>query len=167
MDESQVFTLEDGTRVKRLRNGTLYDVDKKRFHSGPDPEHYPIQSSEDGRALAMRRVALAKERAREGALLAALDRGMDVHDASEAWREILRVRAGVALDNVGRDGNDATRLVGRAAGFTTDESSDDSPARARVTVTDASALVELASKIDQEVEKRVQKALAIDAQVSD
>lgn len=153
--------------VRRLPNGTEVDA-QGHFLTGPDPKESPIQSSEDARALALRKHALARERAREGLEAAARERGLSVANASEAWREVIKVRSEVALEDRKRDGTEATRLVGQATGYLSRDEDDASEGeRARISVRDVDALIELAAKIDEEIERRVGRALAVDAQVED
>lgn len=163
-DEDGIQITEDGTRVRVLKNGTLFNVDTKRFMSGPDPEHYPI-TKENAREMQKRGQSIARQKAREGVLLAALKAELDdIGEAEDGWRAILATRAAIALTNHGKEGTDAARFVGQATGWLTDvgESGGGSSQKAPI---DVNQLIELARAIDNEVDARVAKARAIDAKV--
>jgi hypothetical protein len=149
---SEIFT--HPRAVRRLPNGTEVD-EHGHFLTGPSAEHLPIQSSEDARELAVRKHSLARERAREGLLQAARERGLAVASADDAWREVIAVRAGVALDKAGRDSNDATRLVGKATGYLSEREEEEGEDRPkRLGPKDVEALLRLAHELDNEIERR-------------
>ena len=161
-DDNGIYTLDDGRHVRQLRNGTLYDVDTKRFVSGPDAKHL-IQPGEHAVEMAKKKSVVMRQRAREGTVLAALKADMDVKDEGDAWMHIVASRAAVALLNAGRDGTDAARFVGKAGGFMEEEGSGGEVGK-KVGI-DVSTLMELARAIDSEVKVRTAKAQAIEGKV--
>lgn len=154
--------------VRKLANGVEVDA-AGRFLTGPNPESNPIQSSEDAREMAVRRHTLAKQRAREGLLAAALERGLNVASAEEAWAEVIKVRADVALENRGRDGNDATRLTGKATGFMNEreEGEEERPRQRHYSPEEIEKLLKIARAMDEEIERRAGARRAIDAEAYD
>lgn len=166
-DPNGIYTLPDGTHVRKLRNGTLYNIDSGRFMSGPDPEHIIIKTSEDGRAMAERRNSIARIKAREGALLATLKADLaEIDEPEDAWKHIVTMRTAVALTNPGKAGTDAARFVGQATGWMNEEGERGRGEQRRIPV-DVEQLMDLARAIDSEVSTRVAKARAIDAKVKE
>jgi prophage DNA circulation protein len=155
-------------RIKILKNGTQYDLDKHRFISGPS-EEFRIQSGDHARALALKRNALAREKAREGALRAALEACPDdIEEDADAWRAIVRARALDALADKGRVSVEAARFVGHVTGWAREHEDGEHDDRARVLApADVEALMALARAIDDEVRARTTRALALDADVCD
>jgi hypothetical protein len=84
------------------------------------PRLSPVQRDPSG--MSKRGWEMARQRAHEGLMMAAAERGVNARSPDEAWAHVIKARAMVALDEEkGRDGNDAARLIGVASGFMNDQ----------------------------------------------
>lgn len=111
------------------------------------PSHAIPFTSETARQLAHKRWDAARQAAAKGLAAAAAEKGLRVASGEEAWGEVVKIRAGFALDpGSGRTGTDAARFVGQAAGYIGAQADDEQAPGARIDIS-TDALIALAAAL--------------------
>ncbi len=107
--EYEIITLDDGRQARKYPDGSFRETNGQIIKP---PTNAKQITSANAREMRIRRQEVAKRKALE-----ALRDGTGEVNGLAGWKKILIKRVQVALENDQRPGNDATKLIGQAAGL--------------------------------------------------
>jgi hypothetical protein len=149
-------------RTKVLKNGAVYDLDKKKIVSGA------LLTSDKARELVKRRVELKQERIMAGAAKV-LERtgGWDMPNDLDVVEAIGEAVMESALDIDSKKQIEAAKFILAEAGLSASQSQrDHEPTPPGAIIADPDALHRLLELIEADKRQAVDRARAVDAQVT-